>query len=798
MAERLISPGVFTVERDLSFLPQGIAEIGAAFIGPTLKGPAFRPVIVDSQEQFTAVFGDPTADFYTPYAVQNYLREAGRATVCRVLGLDGYDNATVESLILSISGSGSATPVPIGVLFPSRRGVSLPTGSIVPGGTPTQFSLVISGAAGNTTYTSMSIDPSSTRYFAKVLGTGTTTSQDGYAILQFPAAASFISASLTAGTTGSVMTLAIESTELKLSGSTYGTYRNASTPWLRSQKVGSTHYNLFKLWTLSDGNASNNDVKISIASIRPDPAGTGYGSFSILVRKFTDTDSKINVLEQFDNLSLDPTSPNYIAARIGTARTLIDTNNDIYLEGDYSNKSQYIYVEMDSGAADAPVASLPYGFGALATPINVNNCPAPAYIVTRYAIPAGATTAVANNKVYYGFDFDDTTGLAYINPIPSGSINSAGSTLKVGTFASASTSYPAGGTDPGFDMLELLTSGSDLVDVAVQANTSIRKFSVPFQNGFDGQNPSVLRNIGANITSTNTQGFDLSDSTKAGARGYDLAINALANPDAYDINMLVLPGVIYSDHTYTITQGINMCENRQDCFFIMDSTTLGSTPATAISDVQGLDSNYTATYYPWVKVKDSNTGALVWVPPSVVMPNVFAFNDRTAAEWYAPAGLSRGGIDVALQVRTRTDQSNRDDLYEGRVNPIATFPGQGIVAWGQKTLQQEASALDRINVRRLLIAVKKFIASTSRYLVFEQNVDATRQRFLSIVNPYLQSVAERNGLYAFKVVMDASNNTADIIDRNILVGQLYLQPTKTAEFISLEFNILPTGATFPA
>jgi phage tail sheath protein FI len=240
-----------------------------------------------------------------------------------------------------------------------------------------------------------------------------------------------------------------------------------------------------------------------------------------------------------------------------------------------------------------------------------------------------------------------------------------------------------------------------------------------------------------------------------------------------------------------------MVENRGDCFYILDSSVLGATVDTATNDVQDLDTNYAGTYFPWVKIRDANTNKTVWVPPSVVMPNVYAFNDRVAAEWFAPAGLNRGNIDVALQVRTRTDQGNRDDLYDGRVNPIATFPGQGIVTWGQKTLQQQSSALDRINVRRLLIAVKKFIASTSRYLVFEQNVDSTRQRFLSIVNPYLQSVQERSGLYAFRVVMDETNNTPDIIDRNILVGQLYLQPARTAEFISLEFNILPTGATFP-
>jgi phage tail sheath protein FI len=179
------------------------------------------------------------------------------------------------------------------------------------------------------------------------------------------------------------------------------------------------------------------------------------------------------------------------------------------------------------------------------------------------------------------------------------------------------------------------------------------------------------------------------------------------------------------------------------------------------------------------------------------MPSVYAANDNAAAEWFAPAGLNRGGIAQAIQVLDRTTHSERDTLYEGRVNPIAAFPGQGICVWGQKTLQIQPSALDRVNVRRLLIALKKFIASSSKFLVFEQNVAATRNRFLSIVNPYLESVQQRSGLYAFQVVMDDTNNTPDLVDRNILYGQIYLQPAKTAEFIVLDFNILPTGAVFP-
>ena len=187
----------------------------------------------------------------------------------------------------------------------------------------------------------------------------------------------------------------------------------------------------------------------------------------------------------------------------------------------------------------------------------------------------------------------------------------------------------------------------------------------------------------------------------------------------------------------------------------------------------------------------------MFVPASTMIPGVYANNDRTSEAWFAPAGINRGGMGNVRQAERKLTQANRDTLYTGKVNPIATFPGRGVVVFGQKTLQTQASALDRVNVRRLLIELKGFISQISDNLVFEQNTAATRNQFLSQVNPYLESVQQRQGLYAFKVVMDDSNNTADVIDRNQLVGAIYIQPTKTAEFIYLDFNILPTGATFP-
>jgi len=294
----------------------------------------------------------------------------------------------------------------------------------------------------------------------------------------------------------------------------------------------------------------------------------------------------------------------------------------------------------------------------------------------------------------------------------------------------------------------------------------------------------------------NSQGFNLANPTTSGSIAYVKAINAVSNPDDYDINLVSAPGVVRRLHGYVFDKIVDMCEAREDAFFIGELSDYDDNIELVTTEAQNVDSNYVGSYYPWVKTIDSRTNKLTIVPPSVLMPGIYAANDAIAAEWFAPAGLNRGGITGAVSVLNRLTHAERDTLYENKVNPIAQFPGEGIVAFGQKTLQDRASALDRINVRRLLIKVKKYIASTSRYLVFEQNTATTRSRFLNTVNPYLEGIQQRQGLFAFRVVMDESNNTPDVIDRNILAGQIFLQPTRTAEFIVLDFNILPTGASF--
>jgi len=290
-------------------------------------------------------------------------------------------------------------------------------------------------------------------------------------------------------------------------------------------------------------------------------------------------------------------------------------------------------------------------------------------------------------------------------------------------------------------------------------------------------------------TAGNTQGLE--------GANYDNMINLLSNQDDYRFNALFTPGLFNSLHTSTITTIIANTQNRGDNIFVVDLVPYGSSVTTAIGQAATRDTSYAAAYWPWCQIQDPATGKNVWVPASTMIAGVYAYNDRVSEPWFAPAGINRGGLSTVIRAEQKLSQTNRDTLYQGKVNPIATFPGTGTVVYGQKTLQARASALDRVNVRRLLIQLKSYISQVANNLVFEQNTIATRNQFLSQVNPYLESVQQRQGLFAFKVVMDDTNNTPDVIDRNQLIGQIYLQPTKTAEFIYLDFNITPTGATFP-
>jgi phage tail sheath protein FI len=331
------------------------------------------------------------------------------------------------------------------------------------------------------------------------------------------------------------------------------------------------------------------------------------------------------------------------------------------------------------------------------------------------------------------------------------------------------------------------TVNDDAAGTSYSASLPINE-SGSFYNA-TGTNAVASANYFDSISNTNAQGLT--------SGNYTDAVSILDNKDEYIFNVLSTPGLVYenSDQAGVLNSVITLAESRGDCIAVVDLDNYGSTVSNITSTATSLNSSYASSYWPWVQVV-SATGRNVWAPASVVVPGIYAFTDNSSAPWFAPAGLVRGGIVGVIQAEQKLTRTQRDSLYDGKVNPIATFPGQGIAVFGQKTLQTKASALDRVNVRRLLIQLKKFLGDQARNLVFEQNTVATRNRFLSVVNPYLESVVQRQGLYAFRVVMDDTNNTADVVDRNQLVGQIFIQPAKTAEFIVLDFTVEPTGATF--
>lgn len=600
---------------------------------------------------------------------------------------------------------------------------------------------------------------------------------------------------------------------------------NATTPWILSQKVAPwqtggapTRYRLFRVHTLADGTDINKSYKIEISNVKlaGTVAGSDRGTFTLSVRKYSDTDKKPIYLEQYPNCNLNSDSSNFVARRIGDRYNYIDFNGKILEFGIYTNNSKNIRIEMID--SPYPQSAIPYGFEAFSVPVNSSV----GYWTPVMKYTKASVYGLNPGKYPSGITFDDApvgadTELSSLYPMTSTGNGASDDNKQYFAPLPVFEAYSSVGRNRVFaldDDYELygvgtgtFLSGSNLVpttyDVVNEPTyVKMRKFVLGFQGGFDGQSPAIPINVGGNITPGNTQGLDCTTVSSAGSIAYKQCIAALGNSDEFDINLIVVPGILHQHHPYVTNLVVDMCEKRGDVFYVLDMYSDDGNPGAGqvdevVSYASTYDTNYAATYYPWVKILDTNTNKIVTVPPSVVLPAVYAANDKVAAEWYAPAGLNRGGISIAIQVTDRTTHEERDTLYEGKVNPIAAFPGNGIVVWGQKTLQDADSALNRVNVRRLLINIKKYFASVSKYLVFEQNVASTRNKFLSIVNPYLESVQQRSGLYAFFVKMDETNNTPDIIDQNILYGQIYLKPTKSCEFIILDFNILPTGASFP-
>ena len=666
MAETLISPGVLARENDQSFIGSRPVTYGAAIVGPAVMGPVGIPTAVSSFSQYQAIFGgtvESGSQYYTylnSTAAQNYFEQGG------------------ESLLVTRVVTGSFNEASSSIQNAATAAGTLNTTFNVSGSITTNTS---DGTAGSYTLNAGDIGG----------GSGANTAA---AVVVVASDQTVTSVKFTAGTGYLVNEF------LQIPSSIIGGTTNVEIRLTSNDIINGT---AFVLSTLSEGSIMNNYSSTGDLANGALPLGTAdnlrweipsqntsSGQFALFIRRGNDVNNQKAILESYNNLSMDPTAPNYVARAIGdTYYTVEQDGVDYYVKtnGNYPNRSAYVRVS------------------SVLTPT-------PQY-------------------------FDNN--------------------------GAAKSSF--------FSSLPIVGSGS-------------------FQggNGVNIENNDAKFN--ENIDANNIQGISAND--------YTQSLNLLTNADDYQFNVISAPGLIHSLHASQVNQMVNLAQGRTDCMAVVDLVPYNSTINTVTTQAGAFDSSYAATYWPWLQSIDPNTAQSVWSPASVFIPGVYAFTDASSDPWFAPAGLIRGALGNVIRAERKLTSGNRDTLYEANVNPIATFPGSGTVVFGQKTLQKRASALDRVNVRRLLIALKDYIVQVSDNLVFEQNTISTRNSFLAQVNPYLESVQQRQGLYSFKVVMDDSNNTPDVIDRNELVGQIYLQPTKTAEFIILDFNVLPTGATFPS
>ena len=583
-------------------------------------------------------------------------------------------------------------------------------------------------------------------------------------------------------------------------------WKSAKSPWVLSEVRGNKLIRLFRFVTISDGDAANEDVKFSIVNIQPDNK-----TFDLLIRRFYDTDANPVVVEKFSRITMDPRETGFVARKIGTT------------DGEYPLRSKYIMVELGDGILQETVIGVPAGFEGVTNRDYIDGDTGSRALPPQieYKTAYGALNTSQLRKTYLGIsssigvdqDFFDYKGLNAVN----GGVYT-GRTDGFHLDVNASGLEISDGAASYFPELQVgisaFTNDASLVGGPYE-KIAARKFTFAPYGGYDGWDIyRTERTNQDNYTKTGSKGSQgltqgafvpyVTSEDDAGITSDYYAflegIYTYNNPEAININVFASPGLDFRDQPGLIENAIDMVEtDRADSLYVIttpdtDDDGIALTPPEAVDIIEdsGVDSNYSATYWPWLQMNDTENNQYVWLPPTLEVVRNIALTDNVAFPWFAAAGLNRGTTN-AIKARVKLTLDDRDVLYEGRINPMATFSDVGVVIWGNKTLQEKETALNRINVRRLLLQARKLISAVSIRLLFEQNDDVVRNQFLSLVNPILDNIRKERGLIDFRVVLD---DTPESIDRNELNGKIFIKPTRSLEYISIEFNITNTGASF--
>lgn len=895
-SKTLVSPGVFTSEKDLSFVTSSIGVTTLGLAGETLKGPAFEPVAITTQSDFRTRFGGLSNEKFSngvpkyelPYIALAYLTESNQCFVTRVLGLSGYEAGNAWAIKISAglnrstfvsavtsTGTFSFTGATIvtdtaGVFFQAAANANITYTASNTGTTQTLStaqtltklvtnvfsaqsvnftvtSAVGSPISGSGTYTATTYSGNSiTAYENMVVGlirsratysTDTLVQSTSSVTISNEAATDVMAEfTITANSTtykvsldsgaqnyiGKVIGTSAKDKNTKIwveesfselvkklnnAGIAYGVrkelvnnpitamtdykiqYQTPETPYLVSEVRGTEVDRLFKFISISDGDAANQEIKISIQNINLDTR-----EFDVIIRDFNDTDANPLYLEQFQRCSMDKSLNNYIGNRIGTSN------------GDFALNSKFVMLEFDD---NAPADAVPCGFEGYTVRTYGTATTTTLMYKTNYVVGNTGTDVV--KKTYLGvselaYNLTSSTSTTLGIGLDQNHFNFLGNTTygnKTSGFhmdsgATINSGFTAGNVGAAQFRSELGTDGT------VYSDKKTRKFTVVPFGGFDGWDVyRTTRTNGDNyrIGKTNYTNAGFTASRFSDYYAYNNAIVTFENPSEVNINVFVTPGIDFANQNALVKATIAMIEDdRADSLYVLTTPDAEDTSTMAadlvdLLDSADIDSNYTATYAPWIQMADPDNGGFIFLPPTIEVVRSIALTDNISFPWFAPAGTTRGTTN-ARKTRRKLTQDDADTLYEGRINPIRTFPGTAPVIFGQKNLQVAESALDRINVRRLLLQARKLISAVAVRLVFEQNDRQLRDQFLTLTTPILDTIKQQRGLVEFKIIMDESNNTPETIDRNELHGTIYIKPLKAVEFIYLDFVVTNTGASF--
>lgn len=799
---------ITTYELDKSFLASTVPQIGGAlFIGQTLKGPAFVPININNYNQYYDIFGGTHEQYYLPYCARNFLKNSGPATIIRVLGSDGY---TADANIPIVIQSGS-TKLLFATLQATKKyrddGITILNTVLLSGSSVHDFNLTYIYTVGATTTTSsishLSLNYAHSNFIANTFGYEPQSTSEHFYIRYIYNYMQSIDATwdIASGYDPVEDTDLIEqyyvvhdqtsslSASAEFQDYTYG-YSHPESPWIVSQDMGSgsqhKYYNLFKIHAISDGENANSEFKIEIADIKYTD-----NSFTLLIRDYDDTDALKNVLEEYRNVNMDPTSKQFVGKVVGDKYAQYASDGKINYYGNYDNKSKYIRLEIADMVLQnqLPTASVPFGHAGLPyikCPMLLSGSGGTSYTSISepvfsyraqqtYDAYTGGMSGENSNKVCFGIKWTDDLKF-YLQKRPA--LNDSDLVT----------------TNSAFHLEDCFYTASDGTTGSVVHNATVpyknKKFNLPLYGGFDGYDITKP----ANVFSGSSARFPMEVAASTGTVDFRKAIDIINNTDIIVNHLLFIPEALYTSVT-SYALSIIEDENRQDMFFIPEMNLMDDTVTTAISNADLWDTNYAGTYYPWVRMYDFDNEKDVWLPPSCGVAEAFSFTDKNAYPWYPASGRNRGVLGGVTSLRNILLPEERNDLRDNRVNPIAVFNGVATV-WGNKTLQQKVSKLSSINVRRMLIYSKSLIKQTVTYLIDEPINNAFIDRFLNLINPILTKVKENGGVDDFKIVLDSSVNTAETLDRNEFNALIYLKPTPIAEEIKIGFIVTTSGVVF--